>query len=149
VTLPRGVALDLNVDTNAGSGRLDLTGTNLTDFDAEMNAGSLAIDLSGAAAADLDVSANAGSVSITVDASSSVSGSLEVNAGSIELCAAEGAAYSITVETENITFSHNLEESNLTRNGETWSSGSGAATITLTVQGNAASFTLNPEGGCS
>jgi hypothetical protein len=149
VTLPRGVTLDLDVATNAGSGRLDLTGANLSAFDAEMNAGSLAIDLSGATAADVDVHANAGSVSITADASSALSGALEVNAGSIEFCVAEGAAYSITVETDNITFSHNLEESNLTRNGETWSSGSGAATITLTVQGNAASFTLNPEGGCS
>ena len=149
VTLPRGAALNLAVDTNAGSARLDLSGANLTSFDAEMNAGSLAIDLSGALASDLDVGANAGSVSIVADANSAVSGSLEVNAGSIELCVADGAAFSITVETDNITFSHNLDESNLTRNGETWSSGTGTAAITLAVEGNAASFTLNPEGGCA
>jgi Domain of unknown function (DUF5668)/Putative adhesin len=149
VTLPRDVALDLDVDTNAGSGTLDLTGAELTNFDADMNAGSIAIDLSGANVADLDVGANAGSVSLTADADASISGSLEVNAGSIELCVADGAAISITVETDNITFNHNLDESNLVRNGETWTSGDGAATIALAVEGNAASFTLNPEDGCS
>ncbi len=96
VTLPRGVALDLDVGTNAGSGRLDLTGTDLTDFDAEMNAGSMVIDLSGASVSDLDVGANAGSLSLTADAGSTISGSLELNAGSFELCVPDGAAVAIT-----------------------------------------------------
>ncbi len=149
ITLPRDVALELDVQTNAGSGDLDLSGAELTTFDAEMNAGSLDMDLSGATIADLDVGANAGSVSILTDADATITGSLEVNAGSIEVCIPDGAAFSITVEDDNITFSHNLDESGLTRNGDTWSSGTGAAAITLTVDGNAASFTLNPEGGCS
>ncbi len=149
VTLPRGVALDLDVDTNAGSGHLDLTGTNLTDFNAEMNAGSMVIDLSGASAADLDVGANAGSLSLTADAGSTISGSLELNAGSFELCVLDGAAVAITIDSENITFSHNLDESDLVRDGDTWSSGTGEASITLAIEGNAASFTLNPEDGCS
>ena len=73
-----------------------------------------------------------------------------MNAGSLELCVAESASVAITVDEDNITFSHNLDDSGLTRTGDTWSNGGGgAAAITLTVSGNAASFTLNPEDGCS
>jgi hypothetical protein len=53
----------------------------------------------------------------------------------------------------NVTYAHNLDESGLQQSGEdTFTSTnfeSAARTIDLEVQGNAASFTLNPEEGCA
>lgn len=80
--------------------------------------------------------------------STRLDGSVEMNAGSLELCAPEDLAIAITIEEENVTFSHNLDEAGLTRQGNTWSSGDGEADLSLDVSGNAASFTLNPAGGC-
>ena len=51
----------------------------------------------------------------------------------------------------NITFSTNLDESGLTRAGDTWSTAGYAAAadqVHIDLEGNAASFTLNPKGGC-
>jgi hypothetical protein len=92
---------------------------------------------------------NAGSVDLTADADTALSGSIDMNAGSLDLCIPDGVAFAITIEEGNITFSHNLDESGLARSGDTWRSGTGDAAITLDVEGNAASFNLNPEGGCS
>ena len=71
-----------------------------------------------------------------------------MNAGSLELCAPDDAVVAITLEDTNVTFSHNLDDLGLTRRGDTWSTGEGDADIILSIDGNAASFTLNPEGGC-
>ena len=52
----------------------------------------------------------------------------------------------------NISFSHNLDESGLQRAGDTWSTPGYAGAdeqVHIDLDGNAASFTLNPEGGCS
>jgi hypothetical protein len=73
---------------------------------------------------------------------------MSVNAGSMELCAPDGLAFAITIEDPNVTFSHNLDEGGLDRSGDTWRSGEGSAALELDVEGNAGSFTLNPEGGC-
>jgi hypothetical protein len=97
---------------------------------------------------DLDLSLNAGSASILVGGGTLVSGTLGVNAGSIELCTDGKVAIRLTVES-NITFSHNLDETDLRRNGDTWSLTPSlpSGTVDLQVEGNAASFTLNPDGG--
>jgi hypothetical protein len=61
-------------------------------------------------------------------------------------------AVAITVTETNITFSNNLDESGLTRTGDTWQTVNypGAQhRVTLTVRGNAGSFSLNPEEGCT
>jgi hypothetical protein len=71
-----------------------------------------------------------------------------MNAGSLELCAPEETLVAITLEDEDVTFSHNLDERGLTRQGDKWSNGGGDAALRLEVDGNAAGFTLNPEGGC-
>jgi hypothetical protein len=72
-----------------------------------------------------------------------------VNAGSVELCVADGTAIEITVNDSNITFSHNLDDSGLDRSGDTWRTADGTPDVVLDVEGNAASFTYNPTGGCS
>ena len=149
VILPTDVELDLSVDANAASSALDLGGANLTSFQIDANAGEVTIRLPSAAVEDLSVDANAGSISIETDGSTTLAGSVEMNAGSLELCVPDSVVVAITIEDDNVTFSHNLGESGLTREGDTWRSGSGTAAVTLDVDGNAASFSLNPEGGCS
>lgn len=148
ITLPSDVTLALDVTANAGSSRLGLGGMDLSDLLIDMNAGDIDVDLAGTSASGLSVSANAGSVSITVDESTTADGAITVNAGSVDLCVADGTAIEISVNDSNITFSHNLDDSGLDRSGDTWRSGDGAANVILEVEGNAASFTYNPTGGC-
>ncbi len=143
VTLPSGVTLALDVTANAGSSTLALAGMDLSELSVDMNAGDVEVDLAGASAGELSVSANAGSASLAVDEASSAAGSISVNAGSVELCVADGTAIEITVNDSNITFSHNLDDSGLDRSGD------GPADVVLEIEGNAASFTYNPTGGCS
>ena len=71
-----------------------------------------------------------------------------MNAGSLELCVPDDANVAITIEDENVTFSHNLDERGFRRQGDVWSVGSGDPDVRLDVGGSAASFSVNPDGGC-
>lgn len=151
VQLGTAPSYDLQVNINAADATYDLTGGRFSRVNVDPNAGSMRFDLSGASIDDFTLSMNAGSAKIQTDADTAMAGTISMNAGSIQLCTATGAALRIRVDA-NITFSHNLEGSGLNRSGETWtSSGFDGADhrIDLTLEGNAASFTLNPEGGCS
>ncbi len=149
VTLPSEVDLDLTVDANAASTDLDLHDGSFSTLAIDANAGEVTLRLAGASVDDFSLDANAGSMSIEVDAETTLAGSVEMNAGSLELCIPESVAAAITIEDDNITFSHNLDESGLDRQGDTWRSASGTAAVTLEITGNAASLSLNPEEGCS
>ncbi len=150
VSLPLEATLDLDIGANAASASLDLDDADLSSLAIDANAGDVRLRLPGASVADLSISANAGSISVEADDSTTLSGSIEMNAGSLELCVPDGASVAITIEDANVTFSHDLGESDLVRTGDTWrSGGSAAADITLDVDGNAASFSFNPDGGCS
>ncbi len=149
VVLPTDVALDLGVDANAASSDLALDGANFTSLHIDANAGEITIGLPGASVEDFSVDANAGSISIATDASTTLAGSIEMNAGSLELCVPDSVTVAVTIEDDNVTFGHNLDESGLARQGNTWRSGDGVAAVTLDLNGNAASFSLNPDGGCS
>lgn len=154
VTLPRATNYQLAVSPNAASTRVNLGGGSFGSVSVQPNAGSLFLDLTGAKVDDLEMSLNAGSASILVAKGTDITGSLSVNAGSIELCAPAPVAFRFTVK-ENLTFSHNLEESGLGHDGDVWSysppvpSGAVVSFMDLHIEGNAGSFTLNPEGGCS
>jgi len=56
---------------------------------------------------------------------------------------------------DNLTFSNNLNDSGLVREGDTWSTTStisgirNVGRLDLTIEGIAGSFTLNLEGGCA
>jgi hypothetical protein len=146
------LAYELRVSANAADTTLDLGGGTFDRLEIDPNAAALKIDLSGSTVGDFDMSMNAGSAKIQTDAETALAGRFTMNAGSFELCVADDAALRITVADSNFTFSHNLDDSELTRSGETWTSDAfdGADTfIDLRLEGNAASFTLNPDGGCS
>ena len=148
IALPTDPTIDLSVDANAASSLLALDDSTLGELTIDANAGEVDLRLPGATVSELSVEANAGSVSIEVDDGTQLAGSVEMNAGSLDLCVPEGVGLAITMTDDNVTFSHNLDDLDLTREGDVWRSGSGDA-IAISVEGNAASFTLNPDGGCS
>ena len=147
VTLPTDRTLDLSVDANAASSTLDLADAAFGTMSIEANAGEVNLRLPGSSVGELSVDANAGSVSIEVDDGTELNGSVEMNAGSLDLCVPDGVGLAITMSDDNVTFSHNLDDLGLTRQGDVWRLGTGDA-VELAVEGNAASFALNPEEGC-
>ena len=142
---------DLQINANAADASFDLAGGTFSRLEVDPNAVSMRFDLSGAQVDDFGLSMNAGSTRFQTDADTSMDGSISMNAGSVEFCTAPGAALRVVVSA-NITFSHNLDDSDLNRSGDTWTSDnfeSADHVIDLRLSGNAASFKLNPEGGCS
>lgn len=147
--LPSDAMLDLSVDANAASSRLELGGGRFTRVDVGANAGDIRVDLAGASADELDLEANAGAMTLLLDAATTGAGDLGINAGSIAVCAPDDVALAITIETDNVTFSHDLDESGLQRSGDTWRSGDGPPAVELSVEGNASSLSLNDEEACA
>jgi hypothetical protein len=151
VGLPTATSYELEVTPNAADTTIDLGGGSFTSVSVNPNAGAVTLDLTDAEVDNLHVSLNAGAVEVIIGEGLSMDASLSVNAGSIEVCTDDGVALSVTTNA-NITFSHNLEEEGLQHVGDTWSTpGYADATdqVQIDLDGNAASFTLNPEGGCS
>ena len=151
VGLPAATTYRLDVTANAADTTIDLGGSQYTTVTLQPNAGSLTLDLTEAQVELLQLSLNAGSAAVMIGPGMAMDGVLSVNAGAIDLCIADGVALSVTTSS-NITFSHNLDESDLRQVGDTWSTaGYAEATDRVEIQldGNAGSFTLNPEGGCS
>jgi hypothetical protein len=145
--LPAAPLRDLSIRANAAAVTLDLEGAALERFRADVNAGDLRIDAGGARINRLDISMNAGRARITL-ADGTTIGSLAANAGAIELCVPTGAGLVLRV-TDQLTFGHNLAGRGLARDGDTWRrTAASDANIDLTINGNAASFTLDPDGGC-
>lgn len=149
LTLPAEPEIDLSVNANAASSDLDLDGATLGALAIDANAGEVELRLPGAVVEGFSVDGNAGSISIEADDATELDGSVEMNAGSLELCVPGDVSLAITIDEDNITFDHDLDESDLTREGDTWRSGDGTAAVDLEVSGNAANFSLNPEDGCS
>ena len=90
---------------------------------------------------------NAGRARVSLGAGPTL-GSLSANAGAIDLCVPADAALILHVPTR-LTFAHNLDSRGLSRDGDTWRrAGASGDTIDLTIDGNAAGFTLDPDGGC-
>lgn len=143
---------DLQVQTNAGTADITLAGAKLGAFGLQSNAGDVRVDGTGASLQGIDVQVNAARLRLTLDEDSS--GELHVNAGAIDLCVPPSAALRFDVPSQ-ITFATNLADRGLTQNGTIWtragaatSDGTSPGSIDLRVEGNAASFTLDPDGGC-
>jgi cell wall-active antibiotic response 4TMS protein YvqF len=151
VDLGSDITYDLSVSVNAATSTFDLARGQFSRLAVEPNAGSLSIDVSGAQVTEFSLSMNAGAATMVIDEASELAGVISMNAGSLELCAAPGTAVQFIVDA-NLTFAHNLDESGLDQAGDTFTSPGfeGAAhKVVLRLEGNAASFDLNPEDGCA
>jgi len=150
LTLPNAVPLDIDLGLDAGSGDLDMTGAALGRVQVDMNAGDIRLSLGGATAlTGLDIGLNAGSIGVSLPARS-VTGAIEANAGSVQICVPSGVGLRLRT-TDNLTVSYDYEGYGLVKEGDTWTSPgyeSAAVRIDLATHGAAASFSLNPEGGC-
>jgi hypothetical protein len=147
VLLPVTQTRSLDAQVNAGTGSVDVSGMDLSTVDVQGNAADLKVVAESGSIGTLDLQVNAGRGRITLGAPVS-GGDVQVNAGAVELCVPTDAGLTLTVK-EQFTFATNLGDNGLTRNGSTWTRpATGGPSITLSVQGNAASFTLNPAGGC-
>jgi hypothetical protein len=144
LNLPSDALRALDVQANAGTARIDVGSSELDELRVEANAGEVRLSADGSLA-DLQVSVNAGSAQLTLDGPAA--GLLSVNAGSIEVCVPDDAALELVVA-EQFAFGNNLSGSGLTRDGNTWRRSGDGPDISLRVEGNAASFNLNPSGGC-
>lgn len=151
ITLPTSPTIDLDVELNAGSGRLTLPGAHLASVDITVNAGSLRIDLRDAAtASSFDGTVNAGSAVVWLP-DVSLEGDLTVNAGSLSICAPGDVGLRL-VTGDNPISSNNFDDEGLIRSGDAWET-PGFATapirIVLDVQANAGSVSLNPRQTCA
>ena len=138
----------LEVTTNAASGTFRLDGSRPDLVRVDANAGDITIDAGDATVARLDITLNAGRTRITLGAGPT-SGSISVNAGAIDLCVPADAALRLDVN-EQLTFVTNLSGLGLQHDGSIWTRAGAASAplIDLDIEGNVASFTLDPNGGC-
>ena len=151
ITLPTDPTIELDVELNAGSGRLTLPRANLASVDVTVNAGSLRIDLRDVAAAStLDGTVNAGSAVVWLP-ELPLEGDLTVNAGSLSICAPGDVGLRL-ITGDNPISSNNFDDEGLVRSGDAWET-PGFATapirIVLDVQANAGSVSLNPRQTCA
>ena len=153
VSLPEDGGLAVSVGLNAGSAELNFADGRWGALDLEGNAVDLTIDLSGAEAESVELGMNAGSAGVQLSEDTDVGSAirLQANAGSIEVCAPDGVGLAITMG-EDITVGHNLDDEGLEQDGDVWRTpnfDAAGTQIEIEFNGNAASFTLNPSGGCS
>lgn len=149
VDLPGSASYDANIRTNAGTVTMDLGDSTFSALDLQPNAADVHMQLGGAKIANFNLEMNAGSANLTVSSGTQLDGSIQMNAGSVKLCAPSGMPMRITAS--GTAFSADLGGNGLTQSGDTWESpgyASAQQRITLSVHGNAASFELNPSGGC-
>ena len=149
VRLPSATTYNAQIHINASKATMDLTGAKFNALSLQPNAADILMTLDDASVEGFDLQVNAGSVAIVASAGTALSGTIEMNAGSVQLCAPSGAGLRITAS--GTALGTNLGDTDLTKDGNTWESAGydqSARQITLMVHGNAASFDLNPPGGC-
>ena len=147
--LPTDPTLAIALGLNGATATLDLAGIRLDELQLTTNAGSARIDLSGAASVgSLDATINAGDVVIALPPTAT-SASVTVNAGHIGFCAPPGVG--LTIETSGALAGNNFADRGLSQDGNTWTSpgyASAAIKTDLQVTVNAGSVELDPDGGC-
>lgn len=147
VTVPADRLGSVDVTTNAAAGSLVLDGATLGLIEVDANAGDIRIDAGSATVDRLDVTMNAGRVRITLG-SGSTRGSISVNAGAIDLCVPPDTELRLDVN-DQLTFVKNLADRGLQQDETVWTrAGTNGSVIDLRIDGNVASLTLDPTGGC-
>jgi hypothetical protein len=153
VTIPGDSGTHLSLGINAGEASLALSDGRWGRLDLEGNAMAMTVDLSGAEVDAMELTLNAGSANVLLGEGTDIGSGIRfgANAGSIEVCAPEGLGIQITMG-DNVTSGHNLDDAGLDQSGNVWRTEgyeSADTQIEIEFQGNAASFTLSPEGDCS
>jgi hypothetical protein len=151
IDLPKETRYQLAISPNASDAAIDLGGGRFTSVSLDANAASLRLILDDARVDHLDLSLNAGSATVIIGKGVSLDASMSVNAASIKICTEDGVALQVAVD-PSITVATNLDESDLDQVGDTWSTpgyAEAADQVQIDLEGNAASFTLNPDGGCA
>jgi hypothetical protein len=149
VQLPAATTYDANIRTNASTVMMDLSESQFSALALQPNAADVRMRVDGASIEGFDLQMNAGALVMIASRTTTLSGVVEMNAGSMNLCLPADAGVRITAS--GTAFGTNLGSIDFNRSGDTYESSSYAAAqhrITLTVRGNAASFDLNPPGGC-
>jgi hypothetical protein len=147
VGLPTDGVRSLEITANAATTTADLGSSSLDELRGDLNAGDFRAQAGSAKVAKLEMTLNAGRIRLTLGAGSTT-GSLSVNAGAIDLCVPPASGLRLTVD-EQLTFVTNLSSRDLGHDGNVWSRpASGGDTIELAVSGSAATFNLDPNGGC-
>jgi hypothetical protein len=148
VRLPASTVGSIDVSANAAGATLDLAGGRLERLAVGMNAGDLRISVGSGAVDRIDVTMNAGRIRLDAGRSA-MSGNVNLNAGSLDLCVPDGVGLQLDV-TDQLTFVHNLAGRGLVHAGTTWTRAGSTPgeVIALSIGGSAASFNLDPDGGC-
>jgi hypothetical protein len=148
IDLPASTVATMAVNANAASATVDLPGAHVAELVADVNAGDLRIDASGGSLDEVDLTMNAGRIRLALGATAT-RGRLSINAGAIDVCVPDGVSLRFQVN-DQLTFAHNLGSRGLTRSGNSWrlDAPGGAPAVDFSIEGNAASLTLNPGGGC-
>jgi hypothetical protein len=152
VTLPDDDGTNISTSLNAGEATLDLAGGHWGAIQVDGNAAAFVVDLSDADVDSMEASLNAGSAGIQFSDQSNVGSiRLSANAGEFHVCVPDGVGLQVTIGSD-VAVGHNLDEEGLTEDGDVWRTANYAnaeTQIDIVFSGNAAAFTLNPEGGCS
>jgi hypothetical protein len=122
LTLPRAGAVTMELEVNAGSGRLDLAGMKVPAVDVMVNAGDARVDMSGASGTGrIAGSVNAGSLVLRLPTPpGTATGNLSTNAGSVKMCAPDGVALRFRT-TEAALGAYDLDrDGDLVQTGNTW-----------------------------
>ena len=147
LVLPGTELGSLDVTADAAQSTLSLPSVTLVALHVQTNAADVLLDATAATISDLQMGVNAGRARMTLGGATT--GTIRVNAGEVRLCVPPEATLAITVH-DQFALETNLGQGDLTQAGDTWnrSGATGAPVIRLEVEGNAASFTLDPTGGC-
>jgi hypothetical protein len=148
IRVPQDALKRLDVTANAAASTVDLGTSTLDELRLTVNAGDIRVNAGSGGAASVDMTMNAGRLRLTLG-SGPTTGKLSVNAGAIDLCVPNDAALSFDVQ-DQLTFATNLSARGLTHSGTSWTrpGANALSPIKLSIDGNAASFTLDPNGGC-
>jgi len=152
VVLPDVGGINVSTSLNAGEATLALAGGHWGAIQVDGNAAAFVVDLSDAEVDSMEASLNAGSAGIQFSDQTNVgSVRLSANAGEFHVCVPEVAGLQVTIGSD-VAVGHNLDDEGLTEDGDAWRTANYAnadTRIDIVFSGNAAAFTLNPEGGCS
>ena len=147
VTLPADPTLDLDIEVNAGRGRVELSDATLDRVGLNVNAADVAVDFTGATVSRLTMDVNAAAASVTLPATGDLTGDLSVNAGKLDLCSP--ADLGLRVRADATLGSTHLK--GLVLRGRAWET-PGYATAPyhadLSVSASIGSVDVNPEGAC-